>query len=110
MESGNANRGNGWGVRPLNWKGAASEEDSDSDVDMVSEDEQDVNLSISEAMEEKEFAKWVSMKWNLLEFDGTKPVSERKNEWERFSEQFARIVNVVVCTQRVLRRNYKRVG
>lgn len=87
MEPEHFNRRSGWGVRPLEWN---NEEDSDRD-----DGEENLGASISsEAMEEKEFAKWVSTKWNLVEFDGTKPVSERKHEWERFSEQFSRIISV----------------
>lgn len=74
----------GWGVRPIGWK---AEEESDI------ENEDEVNFE-SKGMNEKDFAKWVSTKWNLVEFDENKPVTERKQEWGRFIEQFSRIVEV----------------
>lgn len=84
----NKNRRIGWGVRPLDWN-----EDNDESSDLEN-DEENQGIHDDVQMEEKEFAKWVSMKWNLHQFDETKPVSERKHEWERFSEQFERIVSV----------------
>lgn len=84
----------GSGVRPLDWTDKDGGSDSDACEEIVvNEAYNDPPTAICE-MDQKEFAKWVSMKWNLLEFDGTKPVCERKSEWERFIEQFARIVSV----------------
>lgn len=73
----------GWGVRPIGWNHVANEENEKTD---------EINFEIG--MDGKEFAKWVSLKWNLLAFDETKPVTERKQEWERFIEQFNRIVEI----------------
>lgn len=79
----------GWGVRPLDWDDG---KDESSDFD---EENEDVEVTQDDTrMEDKEFAKWVSMKWNLDPFDETKPVNERKHEWGRFSEQFERIIGV----------------
>lgn len=85
------NRRIGWGVRPLDWDDDNYERSSDSDNDeevLAKSNHDDAE------MEDKEFARWVSSKWNLQDFDENLPVSERKNEWERFSEQFERIIGV----------------
>lgn len=85
-------RAPGWGVRPPDWdyeKNLSSDSEADEETNKVV-----VNCDSIGSMEEKEFANWVSAKWNLLEFDGTKPVTERKNEWDRFIGQFGRIIAV----------------
>lgn len=84
----------GWGVRPLNWNDCDNEDSDNDEILSTEEVNHFESLEIPEGMEANEFAKWVSMKWNLVEFDGTKPVSERKNEWERFSDQFTRIISI----------------
>lgn len=93
MNKKNPARALGWGVRPPNWNHeksgrSDSENESEEEFDLVKE-----NVYVSDKMDEKDFANWVSTKWNLLEFDRAKPVTERKNEWERFIEQFGRIKN-----------------
>lgn len=80
-------RAPGWGVRPPNWISEKCSSDSEDDDGRE-------KVAVFDKMEEKEFANWVSTKWNLTEFDGTKPVTERKNEWERFIDQFGRIIAV----------------
>lgn len=98
------NRCVGWGVRPPNWifdKDDTSESNDDEKM-VVSQESIEDNFQEEfgtqnkngEEMNHQEFAKWVSMKWNLIEFDGTKPLCERKSEWERFIEQFQRIISV----------------
>lgn len=85
----------GWGVRPPNWinKSCDSEDDSANNVPLGNEENQTIN-DAEDKMEDGEFARWVSGKWNLAEFDGSKPISERKNEYECFIEQFDRIIEV----------------
>lgn len=83
----------GWGVRPPNWNHENSGS-SDSESESVEECVGVKDGAVLNKMEDKDFANWVSSKWNLTEFDGTKPVTERKNEWERFIEQFQRIIAV----------------
>lgn len=93
----NLNHSPGWGVRPPNWKPSCwevSEIENDTQegsIEMQS-DYGDVHVEVK--MDDKEFANWVSSKWNLSEFNGTVPVSERKDEWLRFVEQFGRIIAV----------------
>lgn len=95
MESKSKTQRPGWGVRPLNWSPDEDDEDSEQDEDIPEQEKSCLNYcEDTEGMEKKEFAKWVCMKWNLVEFDGTKPVGERKCEWSRFREQFERITNV----------------
>lgn len=103
--SGKEKRRPGWDVRPPGWEPEKkrmnedfSETAKSSESDNFSEatDSSEIdNFSEEESgMSEKEFSKWVSMKWNLLAFDESKAVTERKQEFDKFIEQFNRIVEV----------------
>lgn len=82
----------GWGVCPPGWNETGWEV---SESHEGSDEIQNCDASkVLNKMDDKEFANWVSTKWNLTEFDGTKPVAERKDEWLRFIEQFGRIIAV----------------
>lgn len=89
-----------WTVRPLNpssdWEVSDTSEskNDEASTEIPSHSCETSNCSVEEKMDDKEFASWVSRKWNLVEFNGTRPVSERKDEWVSFIEQFERIIAV----------------
>lgn len=65
MDPEDVNRCVGWGVRPPNWN---YNEDDISDSDEEKEDQMDSQPHSISEMDQQEFARWVSMKWNLLQF------------------------------------------
>lgn len=89
---GKKNRVSGWGVRAPGWNNWKISDVENNDG-MEAVDDEFGKMSLNQ-MDENDFAKWVSSKWNLKEFDGSIPVNERKNEWLRFIEQFGRIIAV----------------
>lgn len=106
MNNKNRSRASEWEVRPLNrnrsscsgWEisdaDAREFNDGENSSKMQCDSSEVPSFSVEEKMDDKEFADWVSRKWNLIEFNGTRPVSERKDEWMRFIEQFERIIAV----------------
>lgn len=103
MNNKNRSSASEWTVRPHNRDRSCSGwevsdvcelQDDGHSSKMQSDSIEMPSYSVEEKMDDKDFADWVSRKWNLVEFNGTRPVSERKEEWLRFIEQFERIIAV----------------